>query len=89
VFADRTYQSDGSLTARTQPDAMIHDSTTALAQVRRMLAEGRVRSQQGGDVLVRADTLCIHGDEPGAVEFAKRIRRALDADGVRIAAISR
>ena len=89
VFADRTYQADGSLTPRTQPDAIIHDAETAIAQVRRMVGEGRVRSQQGGDVPVQADTLCIHGDEPNAVQFAKRIRLALDADGVRIASISR
>jgi UPF0271 protein len=89
VFADRTYQSDGSLTPRTQADAVIHDAQSAIAQVRRMIGEGRVRSQQGSHVPVTADTLCIHGDAPGAVEFARRIRQALDADGVRVAAISR
>ena len=89
VFADRTYQADGSLTPRTQPDAMIHTADAAIAQVRRMVGEGRVRSQQGSDVTVKADTLCIHGDEPGAVEFAKRIRQALDADGVRVAPVAR
>ena len=89
VFADRTYQSDGSLTPRTQPDAVIRDAEAAIARVRRMVGEGRVRSQQGSDVPVQADTLCIHGDEPGAVEFARRIRAALDADGVRVTAISR
>jgi 5-oxoprolinase (ATP-hydrolysing) subunit A len=88
VFADRTYQPDGSLTLRTQPHAMIHDVETAITQVQRMVGEGRVRSQQGGDVPVQADTLCIHGDEPGAVEFARRIRAALDAAGVRVAAIA-
>ena len=89
VFSDRTYQADGSLTPRTQPDAMIHDAETAIAQVRRMLREGRVRSQQGSDVPVQPDTLCIHGDAPGAVEFARRIRQALDADGVRVACLAR
>ena len=88
VFADRTYQADGSLTPRTQPDAMIHDADAAIAQVRRMVGEGRVRSQQGSDVTVQPDTLCIHGDAPGAVDFAKRIRQALDADGVRVAPVS-
>jgi 5-oxoprolinase (ATP-hydrolysing) subunit A len=88
VFADRTYQSDGSLTQRTQPDAMIHDPDAAIAQVRRMIEEGKVKSTGGPDVVVTADTLCIHGDEPGAVEFARRIRAALDADGVHVAAIS-
>ena len=89
VFADRTYQADGSLTSRAQPDAMVHDPDDALAQVRRMLSEGRVRSQQGSDVMVRADTLCIHGDEPGAVIFAKCIRQALEADGVLVAPVVR
>ena len=85
VFADRTYQADGSLTPRTQPDAMIHDPALALAQVGRMINEGKVKSINGPDVAVKADTLCIHGDEPNAVEFARRIRAALDADGVRVA----
>ena len=88
VFADRTYQADGSLTPRTQPDAMIHDPALALAQVRRMIDEGKVKSINGPDIAVKADTLCIHGDEPNAVEFAGRIRAALYADGVRVAAIS-
>ncbi|HEX4986196.1 MAG TPA: 5-oxoprolinase subunit PxpA [Burkholderiales bacterium] len=88
VFADRTYQADGSLTPRSQPDALIDGADAAVAQVRRMVAEGRVRSRQGTDAAVQADTLCIHGDAPGAVEFAKRIRAALAADGVRVAAIS-
>jgi UPF0271 protein len=88
VFADRTYQADGSLTPRTQPDAMIHDPALALAQVRRMIKEGKVASINGPDVAVKPDTLCIHGDEPGAVEFARRIRAALDADGVRVTAIA-
>ena len=68
---------------------MIHDPEAAIAQVRRLVGEGRVRSQQGSDVAVKADTLCIHGDEPNAVEFAKRIRQALDADGIRVVAVSR
>ena len=89
VFADRTYQSDGSLTPRTQPDALIEDTGTALAQVRRMVGQGLVRSIQGIDVPITADTLCIHGDRPGAVRLARKIRAALDADGVRVAPIGR
>ena len=88
VFSDRTYQSDGSLTPRSQPDAMIHDVDTSIAQVKRMIEEGKVKSVDGTDVVVRADTLCIHGDEPNAVEFARRIRAALDADGIRVASIA-
>jgi UPF0271 protein len=88
VFSDRTYQADGSLTPRAQPDAIIHDVETSIAQVKRMVEEGKVKSIGGADVAVCADTLCIHGDEPNAVQFAVRIRQALDADGIRVAAIS-
>lgn len=89
VFADRTYQSDGSLTPRSRPDAMIHDVEAATAQVRHMVKEGKVRSTDGREVAVRADTLCIHGDAPDAVQFARRIRAALEADGIRIASTAR
>jgi UPF0271 protein len=85
VFADRSYQDDGTLTPRSQPGAMIEDVEQAIAQVRRMVLEGVVRSVNGVDVPVTADTLCLHGDQPGAVVFARRIREALLADGIAIA----
>jgi UPF0271 protein len=85
VFADRSYQDDGTLTPRSQPGAMIEDVEQAIAQVRRMVLEGVVRSVNGVDVPVVADTLCLHGDQPGAVVFARRIRAALLADGIAIA----
>ena len=87
VFADRSYQDDGSLTPRGRPGAMIEDVEASIAQVRRMVLEGRVRAQSGKDVPVRADTLCIHGDQPGALEFAKRIRAALEQAGAEVRAI--
>jgi len=87
VFADRTYQPDGSLTPRSQQNSVIHDVESAIAQVKRMVGEGKVRSVQGTDVEVVADTLCIHGDEPTAVEFARRIRRALADSSIRVAPI--
>jgi len=84
VFADRSYQDDGALTPRSQPGAMIEDVETSIAQVKRMVLEGLVRSVSGKDVRVKADTLCIHGDQPGAVAFARRIRDELAAAGVEI-----
>jgi UPF0271 protein len=87
VFADRTYQSDGSLTPRSRPEAMIVDTQVSIAQVLRMVREHKVRSVQGEDVAVQADTLCIHGDQPGAVMFAKAIRAALQAEGIEVRAI--
>lgn len=89
VFADRTYQSDGSLTPRSRPEAMIVDSKLSIQQVLRMVREQKVRSVQGEDVTVNADTLCIHGDQPGAVDFAKAIRAALQAEGIEVKALGR
>jgi UPF0271 protein len=87
VFADRSYQDDGSLTPRGRPGAMIEDVEASIEQVRRMVLEGLVRAQSGKDVAVRADTLCIHGDQPGALEFARRIRAALEQHGAEVRAI--
>ena len=84
VFADRTYQDDGSLTPRSQPQAMIEDEDASVTQVKRMVTEGVVRSVNGKDVRVRADTLCIHGDQPHALAFAKRIRAELARAGVDV-----
>ena len=82
VFADRNYLSDGSLVSRTRSDALLHDPVDAAARVFRMLREGRVRSVDGGDVDVRAETVCVHGDTPGAVEFARALRARLEQEGV-------
>jgi len=84
VFADRSYQDDGTLTPRSQPHAMIEDVDTSIAQVRRMIFEGKVRALSGLDVDIRADTLCIHGDQPNALPFAQQLRAALTRDGVTL-----
>lgn len=84
VFADRTYQDDGTLTPRGQPGAMIESVTVAVDQVLNMLHRGEVRSMQGHWIPVRAETLCIHGDQPGAAAFARSIRQALLDEGVVI-----
>lgn len=86
VFADRTYQQDGTLTPRTQPDAMITDQKQALSQVVRMVAEGRVLSQQGIEVPISADTICIHGDGAHALDFARLIQQALGAAAISVKA---
>ena len=86
VFADRTYQNDGSLSPRDLPGSVIEDIDAAMRQVRQMVEKGTVRSLQGVDVPVRADTLCIHGDQPGAVAFARKIRGDLTAIGVEVVA---
>jgi UPF0271 protein len=89
VFADRTYQADGSLTPRRQPNALIRDIDVSIEHVLRMVKDGRVRSVDGNEVEVRADTLCIHGDEPTALEFVQKIRKALTDNGVELAPLAR
>lgn len=88
VFSDRTYQQDGSLTPRTYPNALITDALEAVNQVIRMVKEGRVRSLQGTDVSIKADTVCIHGDGKEALEFAKTLSAALKETGIRQSKIS-
>ena len=84
AFADRTYQDDGTLTPRTRPDALIDEHEQAVRQTIRLAKEGRVRSQRGTDVEVRADTICIHGDGPQALQFARLIREGLEAAGIEV-----
>jgi len=86
VFADRNYLSDGSLVPRNRPDALLRDPEEAAARVLRMLREGKVRSVDGADVDVRAETVCVHGDTPGAVEFARTLRSLLEKEEVTIRA---
>lgn len=86
VFADRAYNPDGTLVSRRQPGAMIHDAQDAAQRAVRMVQHGMVTAIDGTEVTVQADTICLHGDEPGAVDRARAIRVALDAAGIQIAA---
>lgn len=88
VFADRSYQDDGSLTPRNQPGAMIEDLDSAINQVLRMVQEGVVITLSGKRVPVQADTLCIHGDQAGVLSFARGIRRALEQAGIAVRALA-
>lgn len=88
VFADRTYQPDGSLTPRTRPDALIADGDTAVSQVVRMVRESRVRAIGGTDVAVQADTVCLHGDSPHAIVFAQRLKTELRRAGIELRALT-
>ena len=89
IFADRNYLNDGCLVPRTRPDALLRDPKEAAERVLRMLREGKVRSVEGRDVDVRGETICVHGDTPGAVEFARELRTQLEREGVGISAPQR
>jgi UPF0271 protein len=84
VFADRTYQADGSLTPRARFDALITDEAAAVAQVIRMVREGVVWATDGTSVAVVADTVCLHGDGAHAVAFARRLGAELRAAGIAL-----
>lgn len=88
VFADRTYQADGSLTPRNQPDAFLTGEEASVAQVLHMIRSGKVRSTDGRNVAITADTVCLHGDGAGAVAFARGLRRALLHAGVEVRALA-
>src|SRR5881392_4368127 len=89
IFADRNYLNNGWLVPRTRPDALLRDPKEAAERVLRMLREGKVRSVEGRDVDVRGETICVHGDTPGAVEFARELRTQLEREGVGISAPQR
>ena len=77
VFADRTYQDDGSLTPRSEPNALIENVEQVIQQVLMMIKEGKAKTVSGKEIPIVAETICIHGDGKNAVEFAKAIHKSL------------
>jgi len=87
VFADRAYNDDGALVPRGMPGAMIRDPEQAVQRVVQMAEQGTVESINGRQIPVAAQSVCIHGDSPGALDLAQKIRSALQEHGIRIAAL--
>jgi UPF0271 protein len=85
AFADRAYQPDGRLVPRSQPGALLADPGVVVAQALEIVTAGRVRTVDGGGLGVAAESLCLHGDTPGAVDLARAVRAALERAGVHIA----
>ena len=77
VFADRAYEDDGSLVSRTKPGAMIENEDLAIRRMLRLVESGVIKSCSGREIRLEADTICVHGDSPKAVLFAKKLREAL------------
>ena len=84
VFADRGYRNDGSLVPRNQPGAFVEDVDVAVARTLRMVTEGVVQTVSGETVPLQAQTICLHGDGPHALAFARAIHAALTAAGVQL-----
>jgi UPF0271 protein len=87
VFADRTYQDDGSLTPRSQPNALIEDGERCIKQVLQMVKNKKLTSVSGKEISIVADTICLHGDGKNAVSFAKVIYERLKAENVELKAL--
>jgi UPF0271 protein len=87
-FADRSYQLDGSLTPRSEPGAVIHDPAAVVERATRMVRDGVVQTADGREVALKIDTICVHGDTPGAADLTRRIRAALTGAGAIVQAVA-
>ena len=76
---------DGSLVSRNEPGAVIHDSERVAEKVLKMVKEGRVVCKDESEIELKADTICVHGDNPSALSLVKKIRETLESSGVEIA----
>lgn len=83
-FADRAYNPDGTLVSRREPGAVLHDPAEVAARVVRMATTGALTAIDGTDIAIEADSVCVHGDSPGAVQMAAAVREQLTAAGVEI-----
>jgi UPF0271 protein len=87
AFADRAYERDGTLTPRSRPDAVLDDPALVCSRAVAMVHEQGVTTTDGTRVPLQVDTICVHGDTPGAAEMARRIRSALEQAGVVVRAM--
>lgn len=88
AFADRAYTPEGALVSRRQAGAVLHDPETVAARMVQLATTGVIQAVDGSDLHLQADSICVHGDSPGAVQMAAQIRQALLAKGVTIAAFA-
>jgi 5-oxoprolinase (ATP-hydrolysing) subunit A len=87
-FADRAYERDGSLMPRSRAGSVIHDAETVVRRALRMVEDGRVIAADGTEIPLRVDTLCIHGDTPGAAELTRALAAGLARAGITLAAVA-
>jgi UPF0271 protein len=85
IYADRAYEDNGNLVSRRREGAVIHDADLAAGRVIRMIGENAIISQSGKKVPTRIDSVCVHGDTPGAVAMARRLRERLETSGIKLA----
>ncbi|WP_230534349.1 LamB/YcsF family protein [Microvirga roseola] len=88
IFADRTYEDNGTLTSRKKPGSVLHDAEFAAERMLRAVQDKAVTTVSGKRIPVEIDTICVHGDEPSAVAMARTVRAKLEANGISIAPFS-
>lgn len=88
VFADRAYEADGTLRARTLEGSMITDENEAIARVIRMIKEGKVKAYTGEDISIEAHSVCVHGDGKKALDFVAALNRAFAENGIKTVSIA-
>jgi len=88
AFADRAYRPDGSLVSRREPGAVLTDAEAIAARVSAMVGRGTIEAADGSTVAITAESICVHGDSPGAVRIATAVRERLSADGVTLRAFT-
>ena len=84
AFADRAYTPQGTLVSRREPGAVLHDSALVASRMLRLVRDGVVEAVDGSLARVQAQSICVHGDSPGAVAMARAVRAALEADGIAV-----
>lgn len=88
IFADRAYESDGTLRARKLEGAMITDENEAISRVIRMIKEGKVKAYSGEDIDIEAHSVCVHGDGEKALDFVRALNRAFADNGIKTVSLS-
>lgn len=89
VFADRAYNEDGTLVSRKLPGAVIHDKDLAISRIKKMVLEGKVNAITGKEISIKADSICVHGDNPEAVNFVKEIKESLISEGIEVKSLNK
>jgi len=88
AFADRAYRSDGQLVSRKLANAVLHDVAEIAERVASMVTAGRVAAVDGSTIPITVESVCVHGDSPGAVQIAKAVRDRLVAEGIELKAFT-
>ncbi|QIK63507.1 LamB/YcsF family protein [Leucobacter viscericola] len=89
AFADRAYEPNGALVSRREPDAVLHDPAIVAERMLRLVQTGTITARDGSEVTVRAESICVHGDSPAAVELARAVSVSLVGAGVELSSFSR